>query len=634
MSWMEQLVQTYNENERFAGRSGVGGMKALLPPVGHIIQNAQIEIAVKGEGKLLHCEVLLKEDQPTLIPCTPDSASRSGKGIFPHPLHDNLSYIARDYGKYATVEQDEKKNPYKQYVKQLKLWAESKYSDPKVWAVYRYVSEHDMIQDLVDKKVLHKDKAGGIIEKWENKDKEKPLIFQATSASVLKCVVRFRVELQEDTCPELWKDTVLQKKYQGFIFQQLSNMGKKLCYASGEYMHIIGKHAKGIRFAGDGAKIISSNDNSGFTFRGRFADSNECISIGYESSQKAMNALSWLIREQGYNVNGRVFLAWGRYQQDLPSTFDNTVRLIQRRWNASSAIPITMREWSDSLKESIQGYRHAFKKPERSQVNVMVLDAATTGRLSICYYDEMAGEDFLKRIEKWHVVSAWWQRGCDEKKKKWYPHYYGVASPRKLISAYRGDNISDAQMKMELHRIFFSIIQGAPLPSDMERTAFQRVVKRAVCDPLEEWEHLILEPTCSIISNRLNYKKEVYTVALNREKTNRSYLFGRLLAVADQMERATFTKEEKGSRTTNAMRYMMKFSSRPSSTWKTLQEKLLPYQEKREKYGAKEKDLMDEIINTFHDEDFCSDAPLKVEFLLGLSCQRYAMKQDNKNEEN
>ena len=70
-------------------------------------------------------------------------------------------------------------------------------------------------------------------------------------------------------------------------------------------------------------------------------------------------------------------------------------------------------------------------------------------------------------------------------------------------------------------------------------------------------------------------------MALKQGETNRSYLFGRLLAVADQMERATFTKEEKGSRTTNAMRYMMKFSSRPSSTWKTLQEKLLPYQEKR-----------------------------------------------------
>lgn len=42
MSWMEQLVQTYDENARFAGRDGIDGMKAMLPPVGHIIQNAQI----------------------------------------------------------------------------------------------------------------------------------------------------------------------------------------------------------------------------------------------------------------------------------------------------------------------------------------------------------------------------------------------------------------------------------------------------------------------------------------------------------------------------------------------------------------------------------------------------------------
>ena len=40
MSWMEQLVEMYDENERFAGRGGIDGMKALLPPVGHIVQNA------------------------------------------------------------------------------------------------------------------------------------------------------------------------------------------------------------------------------------------------------------------------------------------------------------------------------------------------------------------------------------------------------------------------------------------------------------------------------------------------------------------------------------------------------------------------------------------------------------------
>ena len=73
------------------------------------------------------------------------------------------------------------------------------------------------------------------------------------------------------------------------------------------------KHNKGIRFPGDGAKLISSNDKEGFTFRGRFDKPAECLSIGYAASQKAMNALRWLIRRQGYLVDkSRVFLAWGR----------------------------------------------------------------------------------------------------------------------------------------------------------------------------------------------------------------------------------------------------------------------------------------------------------------------------------
>ena len=182
---------------------------------------------------------------------------------------------------------------------------------------------------------------------------------------------------------------------------------------------------------------------------------------------------------------------------------------------------------------------------------------------------------------------------------------------------------------MEMHRIFFSVVQGVPPPRDLERMVFARVVKRAGIDPLPEWEHLLLEPACSIVCKRLNQRREEYTVALDKEKTERSYLFGRLLAAADQMERATFKEEERGSRTTNAMRYMNLFAARPASTWRQdLQMKLLPYQEKREKDGGKEKHLIDEIIYTFADEDFCSDAPLGVEFLLGLSCQRYVLEKE------
>ena len=639
MSWLEQLVQTYDENAHLAGRFGLDGMNSVLPPVGHILGNAQIEIALNGEGELTSVEVLPKGEQQTLLPCTPDSASRSGTEAPPHLLHDKLPYIARDYEKF--VPQKEKKgkkakeSPHEKYVNLLGKWESSPYSDPKVHAVYRYVTEHDVIGELLDKGILHKDAQGRMIETWTDKKKEKPPIFQACSGSPLQSLVRFRVDLDGDPCPELWKDAQLQKKYQQFFQEILSHMEEGLCYGTGKTLLVTDKHGRGIRTSGDKAKLISSNDTDGFTFLGRFAEAKECISLGYETSQKALNALGWLISKQGYSASpagSRVFLAWGRLA--LPSAFDSTERLVRRRRKTNSPLPMTMQAWADSFKEALKGYRFDFRRAEKSQVNVMVLDAATTGRLAICYYDEMAGEDFLERIEKWHTVGRWRQRDCDKaakdakKGKSWYPAYYGVPSPKKLIAAYRGEKISNSQLDMEMHRIFFSIVQGVPLPIDMERMAFQRVIRRAVCDPLPEWEHLLLEPACSIICKRLNQRREEYTVALDKEKTERSYLFGRLLAAADQMERATFKEEEKGSRTTNAMRYMNRFVSRPSSTWQDLQMKLLPYQQKREKYGGKERRLIDEILHTFADEDFCSDAPLGVEFLLGLSCQRYVIEKE------
>ena len=637
MSWLEQLVQTYDENERFAGKFGIDGMKSVLPPVGHILGNAQIEIALNEAGELTNVEVLPKEQQQTLLPCTPDSASRTSTTAPPHPLHDKFPYIARDYEKFVPAKEkagkkETKESPHEKYVALLGAWDRSPYSDTKVHAVYRYITEHDVIGELLDKGILYKDDQGRIMEKWTDKKKEKPPIFKASSESPLKSLVRFRVDLDGDPCPELWKDRELQKKYQLFFQECFSHMEKGLCYATGKQLFVTDKHGRGIRHQGDTAKLISSNDEDGFTFRGRFEKAEECISLGYETSQKVLNTLGWLIREQGYSVGSRAFLAWGRLA--LPSAFDSTERFVRRRRQTNSPLPMTMQAWAESFAEALNGYRFNFRRAERSQVNVMVLDAASKGRLAICYYDEMAGEDFLERIEKWHTIGRWRQRDCDKtakdarKGKSWYPAYCGVPSPKKLIAAYRGEKISNSQLAMEMHRIFFSIVQGVPLPIDMERMAFQRVIRRAVCDPLPEWEHLLLEPACSIICKRLNQRREEYTVALDKEKKERSYLFGRLLAAADQMERATFKEEERGSRTTNAMRYMNRFASRPSSTWQDLQMKLLPYQEKREKYGGKERRLIDEILHTFADEDFCSDAPLGVEFLLGLSCQRYALAKE------
>ena len=76
--------------------------------------------------------------------------------------------------------------------------------------------------------------------------------------------------------------------------------------------------------------------------------------------------------------------------------------------------PQTQEEWEMSFDKAIRGYSHVFKKDPTAQANVMVLDAATPGRLSICYYDEFSGVDFIDRIEKWHTYGRWAQHKYDE----------------------------------------------------------------------------------------------------------------------------------------------------------------------------------------------------------------------------
>lgn len=653
MSWMEQLVQTYDENAQFAGQTDVAGQKYLLPPVDHIMVAAQISMTLDGEGNLLHADIVPKDEKETLIPCTPDSASRTVNPA-PHPLHDNLQYVARDYDLYAKKKAKEDQHPYTMYKELLGQWAASAYSHPKIRAVYAYIDQHDVIADLVEKKILYKEKNGAIMEKWQNKDLPKPAIFSvAVGEDILKSFVRFRVVLSGDDCPDLWKDRELQRLYINFIQENLQGP-EGLCCATGKRMTLTDKHSKGIRFPGDGAKLISSNDTKGLTFRGRFDKGSECVSVGYETSQKAMNALKWLIGNQGsYKTkDGKVFLAWGR-NQAVPAVFMDTERLTRRRRPRIEAYrPTTMKSWAEALQKTLAGYQTEFQKSGYSQVNVMILDAATTGRLSICFYREMAANDFIDRIGWWHRAGAWQQHKHDEEQNTDI-EYFGVPAPKYIVEACYGEKGTDNKEKMALERIFNCIIQGQAVPRDMEASARSRVVKLAVTASGKHycpWVHKILEPACSLVCNIENNKRKKqkmvfvpeenchskiedktegeYTVALNKENTDRSYLYGRLLSVADRLERATYSLEDRSDRLTNAMKYMNIFSKRPCTTWQLLYAKLQPYMQKREQYGGKERLLLDEITSRFNDADFVSDQPLGGLFLLGFCSQNYVMDQE------
>lgn len=634
MSWIEELVKTYDDNEKIAGSFDIDD-KYVLPPIGHMMQNAQIEITLDGQGNLRRAGVVPKEEKETLIPCTPASASRT-LGAVPHPLYDNLQYVARDYELFVKRNVSNDKSPYMMYKELLKSWVTSSFSNIKVRAVYTYISQHNMIHDLIDKKIIYTNDDGTIMDKWIKKNIVKPPIFDVVPGNILKSFVRFRVDLCNGTNPDMWKDREVQQSYIHF-FQEHLEVKKTICYATGKMLTPTDKHYKAIRYAGDGAKLISSNDTSGFTFRGRFDSGNQCVTIGYETSQKAMNALKWLIRNQGKNYYGRIFLVWGT--EKIPDVFSDTEYLTwPERKKYDSIRPKTMKEWANILTRTIEGYRH--NKSKKSKVNIMIMDAATPGRLSICYYQEMDHEQFIDRIERWHVAGQWRQHSFDNERQQSLS-YLGVPLPKHIIKACYGDSISENKEKMELERIFYCIVQGKALSRDIITSAINRVIKRAIKAVGKEWYQWyqqLLEPTCSLICNQLYYEKlrknvmknkfrneEVYTVALDVNNTNRSYLYGRLLAVADKIERSTFLTNT--DRLTNAMKYMNAFAERPFKTWQMIQLKLIPYQAKINKYGGKETHLIHEIGSMFNLNEFSSNDPLDGKFLLGYYCQSYEFEK-------
>ena len=126
-------------------------------------------------------------------------------------------------------------------------------------------------------------------------------------------------------------------------------------------------------------------------------------------------------------------------------------------------------------------------------------------------------------------------------------------------------------------------------------------------------------------------------MALEQERASRDYLFGRLLAVAEDIESYALYAAGEKARETSAARLMQRFSNRPASTWRTIELSLRPYiarlRATRPGPLHKKESLLDEVVALFNPQDFLTDTPLSGEFLLGYHCQRQALRPSKEERE-
>ena len=614
MSWIQKLYETY---EQCKGNEPPGSVR--LMPISHTPQQAHIEITLDGVGNFKGARIVHKEE--TIVPATEKSSGRTGSKPPPHPLCDKVQYCANDYLEHG----GKKPSFFKEYEEQLSTWCSSEFSHAKAKAVLAYVRKRSVVSDLVKEQVLHFGTDGKLLTQWVG-DSDTPDIFRLLTAKEGErdqgdAFIRWHVREDSNPCTAVWEDTSLQDAWGAFDASTKELKG--VCMVTGNNQAALSlNHPKRIRHAGDGAKLISANDSSGYTFRGRFTDDTgqQACGVSYAVTQKAHNALRWLIGRQSYRSGDFVVVTWSVAGKPVPDPFKDSLSLILG--SEESTREVTNIEQPDvgdvgqafaiRLRKAIAGYSATLDPTE--DIVVMGLDSATPGRMAITFYRELKGSDFLNRVQSWHEQYAWLQNfGKDSK-------FVGAPAPRDIAEAAYGRRLDDNLRKATLERLLPCIIDGQMLPRDLLESVVRRTCNRV---GFEHWEwEKYLGIACALF--RGSYKG-VYQMTLETDRTSRDYLYGRLLSIAEHIEgRALYVGGEK--RDTTAAKLMQRFADRPSSTWRTIELALTPYTArllaKRPAFLHGMKTLLDEVVASFEGDDFLSDRKLSGEFLLGYHCQR------------
>lgn len=636
MSWIQKLYETYDNCQSMIG-AGADDNEVPLLPICHTTQKAQIEIVLDHNGKFKRARVIPRNEARTIIPCTEKSSGRTS-GEASHPLCDKLQYIAADYKKYG----GDKKAYFKSYLFELEAWCNSKFSHGKVKAVFEYIKKGTVVEDLINEKVLIVGNDGKLLKKWDGDSKAKPSIFSLfqNDAWQAEAFIRWIVEMPNDPQSALWTDKEIIDRWIQYYSSKKEN--ETICYVTGMKSIVADQHPAKLRNDGDKAKLISSgkstdrngkikvDDSCGFSFLGRFASADQACGVGFEVTQKAHFALRWLISRQGYRKGDQAIVAWATSGVLIPKITDDPLAILgfQELSNDESASVSTAEELAIKLKKKIAGYNKELG--DATGVVVMGLDSATPGRMSITFYRELTGSDFLRRLDRWHTSCAWVHNYGYNKETKRRFTFVGAPAPSDIAEAAYGRRVDDKLKKVTVERILPSIIDDQQIPRDLVESVVRRASNRIAVD---EWEwNKTLSIACALYKKY--HTKEDFGMALDEKRKTRDYLYGRLLALADSLEQWALNKAGEG-RQTNAARLMQRFAERPYSTWRTIELALTPYKARLGGMSQKRQDLIGNVICMFNADDFVSDKRLSGEFLLGYHCQREALKfKEDSNSDN
>lgn len=616
MSLLTALLDSYDyalENDMVGKPDHFGNI--LLPMYYNSMKSNGkniIELLLSKESDLLEARVL-PEGETIQFPVTEDSVARSS-GVAPHPLVDSASYVIQDGEKRSAA-----------YMEQMENWLAYDAND-YVKIIRDFLKKPGML-DTVKKKL-----------KDSEEDEEKKSKKSAPSIDFEKVFFTFSIENYEGMKNvSVSEDAALQGRYKAYVEYLNANDPEKekiTCNLSGKEDYLCIKHQPLMGTARLVSQITANDEN----YRGRFTTADQSIKIGMETSQKIHLMAKYLLSGQGTR-------RWLGEQANMVSWFSDDLsnaaefnptkstevassvknRLLALKQEKSDASMIADEMTEDIVKSFMSGNRMF---SDDATYYIAIFDKVSNGRVAAKYFRSLSASRLKENLVAWQEKYHWWGFSNENRDKEFTP------SPRRMVLAAYGverDGFLEISkndfLKNQYQNIVTALVEGRAVPKNFEKALAVNIRHRQNYD--KTWMEVMF---CALAV--LKDKGGIKDAMLNRENTDRSYLFGRLLASFEYLEKSTFG--EKDGRSTNAEKMWTSYTNHPATMMLRLRNLMIPYERKLERSDETLKRMayfnatreIREATNMLHE---CYDMdsvevnrPLDYGFIFGYEAQRQA----------
>ena len=506
----------------------------------------------------------MADGESIIFPVTSDSVARSGKNPAPHPLVDKLTYYLSE------IDQGQ----YDAYHRQLDEWiSQCQEQEVKRFLshIQRFLLQDDFIEKIVQSLYGRVTSREGLKVTFLNSDDSEKTIDLSTA------FLEFKIDQfigYQTVSVTNYLD--LHKAYISYV--ESNQQADIICNISGKQEVLAAKHRGLI----GNAKLISVSNNIE-TYKGRFKQREDVFTVGNQTSEKIHLMAKFLLENEHTHAwlgSGQHLINW--FSDDL--TNETQLDITSPKVEDNGMFDFGETSSDDSPKFQVtevnKKIRSAFihgKKEfgDGATYYVAIVNKTNDGRVALKYFRQLAASQLLDNLNKWQDRYSWQFKKQNGEYAECPPSYQDIVLAAYGVDRGRFLELDNDKFKSDqFQKLATSMIDGKDIPDTILGKLKDNIKQRQRYG--NTWNKVLF------VSLALLHKtnKEEFTPMLDHENKDRSYLFGRLLAIFELLELQRYQLDgSKNDRITNAERYWNAYTSQPAKLMMNLTNKIKPYEE-------------------------------------------------------